>query len=51
MGGQGHFKHAKEMGIKCCWTKIGRGIQRRRGRFVFIKTIAARVKIRTYRNL
>jgi len=30
MGGQGRFKHAKEMGVRCGWTKIRRGVQRQR---------------------
>jgi hypothetical protein len=34
MGGQGHFKHAKERRRRCGWMRIRRGVQRRRRRSV-----------------
>jgi hypothetical protein len=30
MGGQERFKHAKEMGIGCNWTRIRRGVRGQR---------------------
>jgi hypothetical protein len=52
MGGQGRFKHAREMGIKGYWTRIRRGIQRRRRRFVFGSNyFAVYVEGRTCKNL
>jgi len=30
MGGQGCFKHAREMGVGHCWTNIRRGVQRQK---------------------
>jgi hypothetical protein len=30
MGGQECFKHAKETGIRCNWTRIKRGVQGQR---------------------
>jgi hypothetical protein len=30
MGGQGRFKHAREMGVGRCWTNIKRGVQRQK---------------------
>jgi hypothetical protein len=30
MGGHEHFKHAREMGVGCGWTRIRRGVQGQR---------------------
>jgi hypothetical protein len=42
MGGQGRFKHAKERRRKCGWTKIRRGVRRRRKRYVVFGLICGR---------
>jgi hypothetical protein len=49
MGGQAHLKHAREMGMKCCWTKIRRGFRRQRRKSVFVKTIVICEEVRVYK--
>jgi hypothetical protein len=52
MGGQGHFKHPREKGIKSGWTRIRRGLRRRRRRFIFGSNyFAVCVEGRACRNL
>jgi len=48
MGGQGCFKHAREMGVGCNWTKIKRGVQRQRKKVCgfWIASIVNRVESR-----
>jgi hypothetical protein len=52
MGGQERFKHVREGGIKCCWTKIRKGVQRRKwiGLWLWIASVIDRVESRTCRS-
>ncbi len=52
MGGQERFKHAREMGVGCGWTKIIRGIQGQRREVYgsWIASVVDRVKSKACRN-
>jgi hypothetical protein len=52
MGGQGRFKHAREMGDRRFLNEYKkRSLRPMKGMFVFVETIAVCVEIRACRNL
>ncbi len=52
MGGQAHFKHARVMGVGGCWTKIRRGVQRKRRHICgfWWASVVDRVESRDYKS-
>jgi hypothetical protein len=45
------FKHARAMGVGSGWTKIRRGVQRKRTSLLLVQTIAVWVEGRACMNL
>ncbi len=52
MGGQGRFKHAREMGGRMLLDEYKkRGLRVKKGRSVFVETVAICVEVRACRKL
>jgi hypothetical protein len=52
MGGQRHYKHARETRVRMLWDEYKkRNLRAKKGMSVFVEIVVVCVEVRAYRNL